>query len=60
MTFLSLKVLIFHRIYILCDNKKSNTVTPQFFCPLEKVCLILQNSINLEKWQDFNSKISTI
>ena len=42
--------------HILCDKKKSNMVTPQFFCPLERVCLTLQNTINLEKWQDFNFK----
>ena len=42
--------------HILRDNKKSNTVTPQFFSPLERVSLILQNIINLEKWQDFNLK----
>ena len=39
--------------HILRDNKKSNTVTPQFFCSLERVCLVLQNTIKLEKWQDF-------
>ena len=65
---------------ILSDNKKTNTVTPQFylsfrkgmpnttkysrprkkaiFCPLERVCLILQNTLDLERRQYFNIKNS--
>ena len=29
---------------------------PNFFCPLELVCLILQNTLNLEKWKYFKIK----
>ena len=53
-TFLRLKVLIFH---IFCVITKNSTRLPHnLFCSLERVCLILQNTINLEKWQDFNLK----
>ena len=39
-------------------NKKCNMVTPQFFCPLERACLILQFKIQLFslKFHDFQFK----
>ena len=44
--------------HILHDNKKIQHGDPTIFFVLliEKICLILQNTINLEKWQDFNLK----
>ena len=36
--------------HVLPDYKKFYMATPQFFfVPLEKLCLILQNTLNLEK-----------
>ena len=46
-----IKVSIFHTF---CLIKKILTRLPnKFIYPLERVCLILQNTLNLEKWQYF-------
>ena len=43
--------------HILSDNKKKLTQWPyNFICHLERVCIIIQNTLNLEKWQYFNIK----
>ena len=54
MTFLYMKSSMFHTV--LPDSEKVNMMTPQFFCPLNKICLILQNNLNLEKLKYFQTQ----
>ena len=42
--------------YILSDNKKTNTVTPQFYLSFRKGMLRIINTLNQGKWQYFNIK----
>ena len=42
--------------HILPKNKKLTRWPHNFIFPLERICLTLQNTLNLEKWQYFNIK----
>ena len=53
MTFLYIKSTIFHTF---CPITKSLHADTSFLCPLERVCLILQNILNLEKRQYYIEK----
>ena len=43
---------IYNVMTFLC-TKPSTLPDYSFICPLERVCLTLQNTLNLDKWQNF-------
>ena len=51
MTFPCIKVSIFHTFCLI--TKILTRFNNNFIYPLERVCLILPNTLNLEKWQYF-------